>query len=258
MNQASRVAVVTGAGRGLGAAIASDLHGRGHRVALLDLDGEAATSTAKALDATGESAIGLPVDVRDPAALRDAFDWVRSSLGTPEILVNNAGRTVPRPIWDIDLDEWDDVLTTNLRSVLIATRDSHPPCGTAAGGALSTWPPWRDSRAGSWPEPTMPPRRPACSSHEDFRQGAGGLGRHGERRGAGGDPYSRHGFHGPGAARTGRSPRSPSAGWAGPTRWPRRRLPVHRGSRLHHRGHRRHQRRRLHALKRLHLPAQHF
>jgi 3-oxoacyl-[acyl-carrier protein] reductase len=122
----SRIAVVTGAGRGLGAAIATDLHARGHRIALLDLDGEAATSAAKALDPAGESAIGLAVDVRDPSGLRDAFDWVRSSLGSPEILVNNAGRTVPRSVWDIDLDEWDDVLATNLRSVLVATRELAP------------------------------------------------------------------------------------------------------------------------------------
>ena len=126
MTETSRVAVVTGAGRGLGAAIAADLHARGHRVALLDLDGEAATATAKTLDAAAESAIGLPVDVRDPAALRDALTAVRSALGAPEILVNNAGRTVPRSVWDIDLDEWDDVLTTNLRSVLIATRELAP------------------------------------------------------------------------------------------------------------------------------------
>ncbi|MBB3084414.1 SDR family NAD(P)-dependent oxidoreductase [Geodermatophilus sabuli] len=126
MTDTSRVAVVTGAGRGLGAAIATDLHAGGHRVALLDLDGEAATAAAKALDPAGESAVGVAVDVRDPAALRDAFDQVRSSLGVPEILVNNAGRTVPRPVWDIDLDEWDDVLATNLRSVLIATRELAP------------------------------------------------------------------------------------------------------------------------------------
>ena len=130
------MAVVTGAGRGLGAAIATDLHARGHRVALLDLDGETATAAAKALDPAGESAIGLPVDVRDAAALRDAFDWVRSSLGAPDILVNNAGRTVPRSVWEIDLDEWDDVLTTNLRSVLIATRELAPSMGERGWGRV--------------------------------------------------------------------------------------------------------------------------
>lgn len=121
-----RVAVVTGAGRGLGAAIATTLHAAGHRVALLDLDGDSATAAAAQLDPTGATAVGVRADVADPDALRSALRDATDQLGSPDVLVNNAGRTVPRSVWDIELDEWDDVLATNLRSVLVATRELAP------------------------------------------------------------------------------------------------------------------------------------
>ncbi|WP_028936186.1 SDR family oxidoreductase [Pseudonocardia spinosispora] len=126
MADPSRTAVVTGAGRGLGAAAAVELHRRGHRVALLDLDGESARRVADTLDPDGRTAIGIAVDVRDERAVQVACDEARDRLGEPDVLVNNAARTVSRSVWDIELDEWDDVLATNLRSVLVTTRRLAP------------------------------------------------------------------------------------------------------------------------------------
>ena len=69
-----RTAVVTGGAQGIGAAVAAELHARGHSVALLDIDGEKAAGTAEQI---GPRAAAFTADVRDPAAVRDALDGVR-------------------------------------------------------------------------------------------------------------------------------------------------------------------------------------
>ncbi|MFI5610939.1 SDR family NAD(P)-dependent oxidoreductase [Amycolatopsis sp. NPDC051903] len=118
-----RTAVVTGAGRGIGAAVAARLHEAGHRVALLDVDAPSAAARARELDAAAETAAAFEVDVRDPEAVRAVAAEVRQRFGAPDILVNNAARTQSRSVWDIEPAEWDDVLTTNLRGVFLLTRE---------------------------------------------------------------------------------------------------------------------------------------
>ncbi|MET7994716.1 SDR family NAD(P)-dependent oxidoreductase [Amycolatopsis sp. NPDC005232] len=121
-----RTAVVTGAGRGIGAAVAERLHGLGHRVALLDIDAGSVGAKARELDASGATAAPFAVDLRDPAAVRAVAEEVRRAFGEPDILVNNAARTRSRSVWDIEVTEWDDVLATNLRSVFLLTRELAP------------------------------------------------------------------------------------------------------------------------------------
>lgn len=118
----SRVALVTGAGRGLGAAIATRLHHLGLRVALLDRDGDAVAGLARRLDPDLGTTLALPVDVDDVAAVEAAVGEVAAVWHSPDVLVNNAARTVPGSVWDIGLDEWDAVMATDLRSVLVLTR----------------------------------------------------------------------------------------------------------------------------------------
>ncbi|MFD8812439.1 SDR family oxidoreductase [Streptomyces sp. NPDC059627] len=119
---APRVALVTGAGRGIGAAVAGRLHRLGLRVALLDRDEDAVTALAAELDPGRGTALALAADVSDTAALEDAVRTVSGVWHAPDVLVNNAARTVPGSVWDIGLDEWDAVLATNLRSVFALTR----------------------------------------------------------------------------------------------------------------------------------------
>ncbi|WP_326834609.1 SDR family NAD(P)-dependent oxidoreductase [Amycolatopsis rhabdoformis] len=121
-----RTAVVTGAGRGIGAAVAARLHGLGHRVALLDLDADSAAARARELDGSGATAAAFTLDVRDPEAVRTVAARVSREFGVPEILVNNAARTRSRSVWDIDVAEWDDVLATNLRGGFLLTRELAP------------------------------------------------------------------------------------------------------------------------------------
>src|SRR5215469_10506684 len=89
--QQARVAVVTGGASGIGEATCHHLAALGHRIALLDLDGEGAQRVAKDLRAAGAQALGLAVDVTDRAALDAAFAEARSVLGATEILVTSAG-----------------------------------------------------------------------------------------------------------------------------------------------------------------------
>ncbi|MFJ4466980.1 SDR family NAD(P)-dependent oxidoreductase [Streptomyces sp. NPDC089424] len=121
-NSPARVALVTGAGRGIGAAIATRLHGPGLRVALLDRDGDAVARLAHELDPAGDTTLHLAVDVDDDEAVQAAVHEVAAAWHSPDVLVNNAARTVPGSVWDIGLDEWDAVMATNLRSVFALTR----------------------------------------------------------------------------------------------------------------------------------------
>jgi 3-oxoacyl-[acyl-carrier protein] reductase len=118
----SRVALVTGAGRGIGAAIATRLHRMGCRVALLDRDGDAAAERARELDPGRGTTLSLAVDVDDVEEMEAAVRRVTDTWHAPDILVNNAARTVAGSVWDIELDEWDAVMATNLRSVFALTR----------------------------------------------------------------------------------------------------------------------------------------
>lgn len=110
----SRVALVTGAARGLGACIASRLHDRGYRVAVTDRDEEAAATAAAALDPTGSSAVGLGLDVRDKNAFVRVLDDLVARWDAVHILVNNAGHSKVEALMDITPDSFGSVVAANL------------------------------------------------------------------------------------------------------------------------------------------------
>lgn len=110
-----RTAFITGASQGLGAAIARALHASGHRVVLADLNPDKAALIAAEL---GPDALALPLDVRQKPSFATAIRAAESHFGPIDILVNNAARTQARDFFTMNADEWDDVLNTNLRSVI--------------------------------------------------------------------------------------------------------------------------------------------
>jgi len=114
----TRVAIVTGAARGLGEAIARRLLADGYRVAVTDIDLQGLERTAGEL---GEGAVSFEHDVRQLESWERLLAEVRG-LGDVYALVNNAARTEFRSFWEIDLDEWDDVLATNLRGTYLGCR----------------------------------------------------------------------------------------------------------------------------------------
>ena len=114
---ADRVAVVTGAAQGIGAATAARLAAEGARVAVVDLDPGRSKSAADEITAAGGEAVGIGCDVTDADAVNAMVEQVTQTYGRLDILVNNAGITRDNLLFKMSAAEWNAVLTTNLTSM---------------------------------------------------------------------------------------------------------------------------------------------
>jgi NAD(P)-dependent dehydrogenase (short-subunit alcohol dehydrogenase family) len=122
-----QIAVVTGAGRGIGAAIAAALAGLGARVALLGRSKFALDSSAQAILRAGGSAEAIACDVSDLTSVEQAARQVEAKLGKVNVLVNNAGiGGFGGPLHLLPPDDWDRILNTNLRGVYYVIRAFAP------------------------------------------------------------------------------------------------------------------------------------
>ncbi len=118
-----RVAMVTGAARGIGEAIADALAAAGAGVAAADLDGSGAASVAGRLSQRRSvPAMGISMDVSDSTSVRNAVASVTERLGVIDVLVNNAGIDVIEPFIDNDESTWDRLLAVNLKGPMICAR----------------------------------------------------------------------------------------------------------------------------------------
>lgn len=115
----NRVAVVTGGGSGLGRSIAEHLARDGHPVAIVDVDLDSASQVADEMQASGARAVGIQADVSDPAAVQQAFDAARKSLGPTGILVTSAALAGFTKFDEITLDEWNRYLAVNLTGTFL-------------------------------------------------------------------------------------------------------------------------------------------
>lgn len=116
---ADRVAVVTGAARGIGAATAQRLAAEGAAVAVVDLDTDRSRAVADEIAAAGGRAVGIGCDVTDPDAVAAMTEQVVRAYGGLHVLVNNAGITRDNLLFRMPLPEWEAVLTTNLTSMFL-------------------------------------------------------------------------------------------------------------------------------------------
>lgn len=119
-----KVAVVTGAGRGIGAAIAGAFAEAKADIVVADLNNRSAQQTADRLTGLGRRALAVTADVGVPAQVSQLFDIVRTEFGRLDILVNNAGVWFRKPFLEISDSEWDLVLTTNLKGTFLCTREA--------------------------------------------------------------------------------------------------------------------------------------
>jgi len=126
LSLAGRVAVVTGAGRGIGAATARAMARAGAQVALLDRDAAGVTHTAEQIGVEGGEALPFTNDITDAFAVERTFDRVVEEWGRLDILVNNAGVIKEMPLEDLTDDDFQEMLDVNLRGALVCARAAVP------------------------------------------------------------------------------------------------------------------------------------
>jgi 3-oxoacyl-[acyl-carrier protein] reductase len=136
MTLENRRAVVTGAGRGIGKAISSRFIALGADVAVVDVDGETAASTAAELSASGGKALGYQLDVADSEAVASVFKQIVEDLGGLDILVNNAGLTRDNLIIRMSPEQWDLVMNVNLKGAFNCIRAAVRPMMSQRRGRI--------------------------------------------------------------------------------------------------------------------------
>jgi len=122
MSNAGRVAIVTGAARGIGAAVARRLASDGFAVAVLDLDQAACVPVVEEITSAGGRALAAAVDVADENSVAAAVQQVADGLGAPVVLVNNAGITRDNLLFKMSTAEWDAVMGVHLRGSFLMSR----------------------------------------------------------------------------------------------------------------------------------------
>ena len=132
----SGTALVTGATEGIGRATALALGRAGYRVGICSRSIEKVEATLAELRAQGVTAAGAAADVADPDQVRHLVDQVRGTLGEIDVLVNNAGVLIARPIEELTLEDWEVTMATNLRSLYLTTRLVLPGMRTRRQGTI--------------------------------------------------------------------------------------------------------------------------
>jgi NAD(P)-dependent dehydrogenase (short-subunit alcohol dehydrogenase family) len=132
-----RAAIVAGAAHGIGRAIAVAFAGAGAAVACLDIDGDLAEGTARALADAGGKAVGLQCDAADEASVAAAVAAAAERVGPPRVLVNGvATLDVGGPVMETELATWNKVLAVNLTSAFLMSRAVLPRMVAVGGGSI--------------------------------------------------------------------------------------------------------------------------
>ncbi|MGI9050455.1 MAG: SDR family NAD(P)-dependent oxidoreductase [Rubrobacteraceae bacterium] len=132
----SRVALVTGAGNGIGRAVAEKLAKEGERVVVNDLRGEAAKAVVARINDSGGSAAAAPGDVSDPESVERILEAAQEAYGPPEILVNNAGFLQQKRFTDLTVRDFDRMIAVHLRGTFLCTHAVLPNMISQGNGII--------------------------------------------------------------------------------------------------------------------------
>lgn len=138
MTTSPRIAIVTGAARGIGAAVAKRIAADGLCVAILDLDASACEPVAGSIESAGGTALTVGADVSDEDAVNAAVDRIADELGPPTVLVNNAGITRDNLLFKMSSQDWDAVMRVHLRGAFLMTRAVQTHMTKAGWGRVVT------------------------------------------------------------------------------------------------------------------------
>ncbi|MGI8981668.1 MAG: SDR family oxidoreductase [Pirellulaceae bacterium] len=125
MSATGKIAIVTGAGSGVGRAVALTLFKDGYSVALAGRRDQALRETAAKAKGAGSRTLVVPTDVSDPAAVRALFEQTKQAFGRLDLLFNNAGINVPAtPLEELQVDDWKRVVDVNLTGPFLCTQEA--------------------------------------------------------------------------------------------------------------------------------------
>ncbi|GGE36854.1 putative oxidoreductase [Pullulanibacillus camelliae] len=124
MSFSDKVVIVTGAAKGIGRGVALAYGEKGAKIIIADIDDRLGHETVKHLRDRQITAQFIQTDVRSEAAIQHLMEETTKAFGTIDILVNNAGKGAFKPMAQLTVDEWEDVIHTNLRSVFLCSREA--------------------------------------------------------------------------------------------------------------------------------------
>lgn len=124
MDFSNKTVIVTGAGNGIGKGIALLYAEKGANVIVADVDEKAGAKTVDAIKEKGGNALFVKTDVRDEEEIVRLMEIANLTFGRIDILINNAGVSVFKSPFELSIEEWDDIINTNLRSVFLASREA--------------------------------------------------------------------------------------------------------------------------------------
>ena len=120
------VAIITGAGKGIGESIAEEFYKEGALLALFDIQYDLIDNLAKKLDSSGERVLAIKADVTDEIIIKNAMEQVFDKFGKIDILVNNAGISLHKPIKEMSMEDFNKVININLNGTFICSKSVIP------------------------------------------------------------------------------------------------------------------------------------